>query len=128
MREDYRNRHRNEPVFGMRIPYGDLPELEELAPDGSDSYLGILKGDVDGLGKCLAALKFAELARHDALRGQLPARMPPAAGAAYLFCDTLTRAGDYRLPPAGTRDAGFTSDVGALFYVHGSMDRAATAR
>lgn len=42
--------------------------------------------------------------------------------------DTLMRAGDYQLAPAGTRDADVTSDVGALFYVHGGIDRLAVAR
>jgi quercetin dioxygenase-like cupin family protein len=42
--------------------------------------------------------------------------------------DTLLRAGDYQRAPAGTRAADTTTDVGALFYVHGGADRMASAR
>jgi uncharacterized cupin superfamily protein len=34
--------------------------------------------------------------------------------------DTLLRAGDFQLAPAGTRDADVVTDVGALFYVRGA--------
>lgn len=42
--------------------------------------------------------------------------------------DTLLRAGDYQLAPAGTGDGDVTSDVGALFFVRGTMELAVAAR
>lgn len=88
-REDFQSRFWNKPVFGMRIPYGDLPDLEDLAPQDSDSYIGLLKGDVDGLGALLAALRFTELAKAPELQGSLPAGLPAPAGAADLFCRAM---------------------------------------
>lgn len=42
--------------------------------------------------------------------------------------DTLLRAGDYQLAPAGIGDGDVTSDVGALYFVRGAVDIAAAAR
>lgn len=41
--------------------------------------------------------------------------------------DTLLRAGDYQLAPAGTRHRALSSDVGALLFVHGTAHDAAYA-
>jgi quercetin dioxygenase-like cupin family protein len=43
------------------------------------------------------------------------------------FGDTLLRAGEYQLAPAGTRHGDLVSDVGALLYVHGAARHAAPA-
>lgn len=42
--------------------------------------------------------------------------------------DTLLRAGDYQLAPAGIGDGDVTSDVGALYFVRGAVDIVAAAR
>lgn len=39
--------------------------------------------------------------------------------------DTLLRSMEYQLAPQGSRHGAITTDVGALFYVHGSLDPAA---
>lgn len=39
--------------------------------------------------------------------------------------DTLLRSGEYQLAPQGSRHGAVQTDVGALFYVHGSLDPAA---
>lgn len=44
------------------------------------------------------------------------------------FGDTLLRAGDYQLAPAGTQHSDVMSDVGALLYVRGAVDDTAHAR
>ena len=44
------------------------------------------------------------------------------------FGDTLLRAGDYQLAPAGTQHREVVSDVGALLYVHGAAHAPAHAR
>jgi quercetin dioxygenase-like cupin family protein len=41
--------------------------------------------------------------------------------------DTLLRSGEYQLAPLGSRHGAIQTDVGALFYVHGSLDPAAYA-
>ncbi|MDH3210113.1 MAG: cupin domain-containing protein [Burkholderiaceae bacterium] len=41
--------------------------------------------------------------------------------------DTLLRSGEYQLAPQGSRHGKLTTDVGGLFYVHGSLDPAAYA-
>jgi quercetin dioxygenase-like cupin family protein len=41
--------------------------------------------------------------------------------------DTLLRRGEYQLAPAGSRHGAVTTDVGALFFVHGALDPAAYA-
>jgi hypothetical protein len=41
--------------------------------------------------------------------------------------DTLLRSGEYQLAPQGSRHGEVHTDVGALFYVHGSLDPAAYA-
>ncbi len=41
--------------------------------------------------------------------------------------DTLLRSGEYQLAPQGSRHGEVQTDVGALFYVHGSLDPAAYA-
>ena len=46
------------------------------------------------------------------------------AGEAFVG-DTLLRNSDYQLAPMGSRHGAVTTDVGALFYVHGSLDPAA---
>jgi ChrR Cupin-like domain len=46
------------------------------------------------------------------------------AGEAFIG-DTLLRGGEYQLAPRGSRHGAITTDVGALFYVHGSLDPAA---
>ena len=46
------------------------------------------------------------------------------AGEAFVG-DTLLRSCDYQLAPMGSRHGAVTTDVGALFYVHGSLDPAA---
>lgn len=46
------------------------------------------------------------------------------AGEAFVG-DTLLRSGDYQLAPMGSRHGAVTTDVGALLYVHGSLDPAA---
>ncbi|MCB1916204.1 MAG: cupin domain-containing protein [Rhodocyclaceae bacterium] len=43
------------------------------------------------------------------------------------FGDTLLRAGDYRLAPAGTRHCDVVSDVGAVLFVRGATHEAARA-
>jgi quercetin dioxygenase-like cupin family protein len=48
------------------------------------------------------------------------------AGEAFIG-DTLLRSGDYQLAPQGSRHGSVTTDVGALFYVHGALDPAAYA-
>jgi hypothetical protein len=45
------------------------------------------------------------------------------AGEAFVG-DTLLRAGEYQLAPAGSVHGAITTDVGALFYVHGALDPA----
>ncbi len=44
------------------------------------------------------------------------------------FGDTLLRAGDYQLAPAGTQHCDVMTDVGALLYVRGAADDTAHAR
>lgn len=44
------------------------------------------------------------------------------------FGDTLLRAGDYQLAPAGTEHRDVMTDVGALLYVRGAADETAHAR
>jgi hypothetical protein len=46
------------------------------------------------------------------------------AGEAFVG-DTLLRSSDYQLAPMGSRHGAVMTDVGALFYVHGSLDPAA---
>ncbi len=46
------------------------------------------------------------------------------AGEAFVG-DTLLRSSDYQLAPLGSRHGAVMTDVGALFYVHGSLDPAA---
>ena len=46
------------------------------------------------------------------------------AGEAFVG-DTLLRCSDYQLAPMGSRHGAVMTDVGALFYVHGSLDPAA---
>lgn len=46
------------------------------------------------------------------------------AGEAFIG-DTLLRSGEYQLAPQGSRHGAVQTDVGALFYVHGSLDPAA---
>ncbi len=46
------------------------------------------------------------------------------AGEAFVG-DTLLRSRDYQLAPPGSRHGAVTTDVGALFYVHGALDPAA---
>lgn len=46
------------------------------------------------------------------------------AGQAFIG-DTLLRSGDFQLAPQGSRHGEITTDVGALFHVHGSLDPAA---
>lgn len=41
--------------------------------------------------------------------------------------DTLLRSGEYQLAPRGSTHGEVTTDVGALFYVHGALDPAAYA-
>ena len=89
VREEFRNQFRNQPIFGLRIPQGELPELDDLAPQESDSFIGLLKGDLDGLGKLLASLRFVDLAKVPELRGSLRRDLPPAAAAADVFCRAL---------------------------------------
>ena len=48
------------------------------------------------------------------------------AGEAFIG-DTLLRSGEYQLAPQGSRHGSVTTDVGALFYVHGALDPAAYA-
>ncbi len=48
------------------------------------------------------------------------------AGEAFVG-DTLLRSADYQLAPQGSRHGALQTDVGALFYVHGSLDPAAYA-
>ena len=48
------------------------------------------------------------------------------AGEAFIG-DTLLRSGEYQLAPQGSRHGEITTDVGALFFVHGSLDPAAYA-
>ncbi len=48
------------------------------------------------------------------------------AGEAFIG-DTLLRGGEYQLAPQGSRHGAVQSDVGALFFVHGSLDPAAYA-
>ncbi|MFZ2650293.1 MAG: cupin domain-containing protein [Burkholderiaceae bacterium] len=48
------------------------------------------------------------------------------AGEAFIG-DTLLRGGEYQLAPQGSRHGAIQTDVGALFYVHGSLDPAAYA-
>ena len=48
------------------------------------------------------------------------------AGEAFIG-DTLLRGGEYQLAPQGSRHGAVQTDVGALFYVHGSLDPAAYA-
>lgn len=48
------------------------------------------------------------------------------AGEAFIG-DTLLRSGEYQLAPQGSRHGAVQTDVGALFYVHGSLDPAAYA-
>ncbi|HEV7913932.1 MAG TPA: cupin domain-containing protein [Albitalea sp.] len=48
------------------------------------------------------------------------------AGEAFVG-DTLLRSGDYQLAPAGSRHGAISTDVGALFFVNGSLDPAAYA-
>lgn len=43
------------------------------------------------------------------------------AGEAFIG-DTLLRSGEYQLAPPGSRHGTVETDVGALFYVHGSLD------
>jgi ChrR Cupin-like domain len=46
------------------------------------------------------------------------------AGEAFIG-DTLLRSGEYQLAPQGSQHGAVQTDVGALFYVHGSLDPAA---
>ncbi len=48
------------------------------------------------------------------------------AGEAFIG-DTLLRGGEYQLAPRGSHHGAVQSDVGALFFVHGSLDPAAYA-
>lgn len=48
------------------------------------------------------------------------------AGEAFIG-DTLLRSGEYQLAPRGSRHGAIQTDVGALFFVHGSLDPAAYA-
>lgn len=48
------------------------------------------------------------------------------AGEAFIG-DTLLRSGDFQVAPQGSRHGAITTDVGALFFVHGSLDPAAYA-
>ena len=48
------------------------------------------------------------------------------AGEAFIG-DTLLRSSEYQLAPMGSRHGEVTTDVGALLYVHGSLDPAAYA-
>ena len=48
------------------------------------------------------------------------------AGEAFIG-DTFLRSGEYQLAPQGSRHGVLQTDVGALFYVHGSLDPAAYA-
>jgi hypothetical protein len=48
------------------------------------------------------------------------------AGEAFIG-DTLLRHGEYQLAPAGSRHGAITTDVGAVFFVNGSLDPAAYA-
>ena len=41
--------------------------------------------------------------------------------------DTLLRSGEFQLAPPGSRHGEITTDVGALFFVHGSLDPSAYA-
>ena len=48
------------------------------------------------------------------------------AGEAFIG-DTLLRSGEFQLAPRGSRHGEVTTDVGALFFVHGALDPAAYA-
>jgi hypothetical protein len=48
------------------------------------------------------------------------------AGEAFIG-DTLLRSGEYQLAPQGSRHGEVSSDVGAVFFVNGSLDPAAYA-
>lgn len=48
------------------------------------------------------------------------------AGEAFVG-DTLLRSGEFQWAPGGSRHGAVTTDVGALFFVHGSLDPAAYA-
>ena len=48
------------------------------------------------------------------------------AGEAFIG-DTLLRSGEYQFAPQGSRHGSVTTDVGALFYVHGALDPVAYA-
>ena len=48
------------------------------------------------------------------------------AGEAFIG-DTLLRSGEYQLAPQGSRHGAIQTDVGALFFVHGSLDPVAYA-
>ncbi|TMH31933.1 MAG: hypothetical protein E6H58_11335 [Betaproteobacteria bacterium] len=48
------------------------------------------------------------------------------AGEAFIG-DTLLRSGEYQLAPQGSRHGEVSTDVGAVFFVHGSLDPAAYA-
>jgi hypothetical protein len=48
------------------------------------------------------------------------------AGEAFIG-DTLLRSGEYQLAPQGSHHGAVSTDVGALFFVHGSLDPAAYA-
>ena len=76
----------------MQMRRSELPTLEELTPRESDSYIGILKGDLDGLGRLLAELRFEKLA--EALRetNHRSSGAPAAAVAAKRFSIALKEA------------------------------------
>ena len=65
-------------------------------------------------------------ARVNAHRHGLEEECLMLAGEAFIG-DTLLRSGEYQLAPQGSRHGAIQTDVGALFYVHGSLDPAAYA-
>ena len=87
-REDTQRANRNRPLFGLDIAEDLLPRLDQLSISDSDSYLGILKGDVDGLGRLLEMLKFEHLYKELGPSLQRYG-LPGPVAAALEFCKSL---------------------------------------
>ena len=63
LREERNQQERREPIEKLNLGKRQLPQkFEDLVVSPSDSYIAIVKADVDGLGRLLAGLKFDQFA------------------------------------------------------------------
>ncbi|MEP6715744.1 MAG: hypothetical protein ABJC09_09215 [Terriglobia bacterium] len=90
-RESARNEALEDSESPVHIPRRRLAQIDQLVAAGdSRSYIGFIKGDVDGLGKLLTTLKFEKLAKEfPDLSKRVAPGLPPAAAAALVFTEEL---------------------------------------